>query len=284
MPMRAKWWFAIFLVLGLIPREAVADLRVLEEGDSARVETDRRNGTSRIRILVETDGDTTESSIECPAHAPRPPRPPHARVGRHDDSGDIVRFGEDIEIRADQLVEGAVVAIGGDVTVYGHVLDDVAAIGGDVNVESGAVVEGNTVAVGGRVHRSPGSTVFDGDISVPVFLPGMNGSWWGQGVRLGLILALIAFLVLSGGVVDLVMPDRLLGLTSYVQNRIWAAFFAGVAAEVLSLPAFILLCVTILGIPIALLLPFAYFFGLLVGYVAVAVILGSRLASRDVTE
>jgi hypothetical protein len=127
--------------------------------------------------------------------------------------------------------------------------------------------------------------VLDGDISVPLMmLPDLGGGWLGPGLRFGLAVMTFAFLFLAGGFFDLVMPERLRNLTLYVENRIWGSFFAGLAAEILSLPTFLLLCITILGIPIALLMPFAYFGGLLLGYLGVAILVGSRMGSRDLAD
>lgn len=282
MRVRSALWVACGAV-ALFAQISAADLRVLEEGDSASVTIERSVGRSRIRILVQTGDDTTESSIEIPI----PPEPPDAPWDwKHKETGgDLVRMGEDVHIYPDQLIEGAVVALGGDVTVEGHVLDDVVSIGGNIYVEPGAVVEGNTVAIGGRVHRKPGATVLDGDVSVPLMiLPHVDGGWLGPGLRFGLAVMMMGFLFLTGGLFELVMPTRLQGLTQYAQNRVWGSFFAGLAAEILSLPVFVLLCITILGIPIALLMPFAYFGGLLLGYVAVAILVGSRIGSRTLAE
>lgn len=282
MRVRSALWVACGAV-ALLAQVSAADLRILEEGDSASVTIERGDGKSRIRILVQTDDDTTESSFEIPT----PPDAPDVPWNWEDreTGGDLVRMGEDIRIPSDQLVEGVVVAFGGNITVEGHVLDDVVSLGGDIYVEPGAVIEGNTVAIGGRVHRKPGATVLDGDISVPLMIfPRVDGGWLGSGLRFGLAVTMIAFLFLVGGFFELVMPDRLQRLTSYAQNRVWGSFFAGLAAEILSLPVFILLCITILGIPIALLMPFAYFGGLLLGYVAVALLVGSRMGSRTLAD
>jgi hypothetical protein len=283
--MRAEYCFWIACVgVGLFAQNALADLRVLEEGDSSRISIEHGESRSRIRILVETDDDTTESSIEVPI-PPVPPRGGDWDWKDHDDSGDLVKVGEDIRIEADQVVEGVVVAIAGDVTIHGHVLDDVVSVGGNIFVEPGAVIEGNTVAIGGRVHRKPGATVLDGDVSVPLaIVPHIGGGWLGPGLRFALVLMMMVFLFLSGGFFDLIMPDRFQKLTVYVQNRIWGSFFAGLAAEILSLPVFLLLCITILGIPIALLLPFAYFGGLLLGFLAVASLVGSRVGVRNLAQ
>jgi len=51
------------------------------------------------------------------------------------------------------------VAIGGSVTIAGHVRRDAVAIGGSVTLEPGARVEGDAVAIGGAVSVAEGATL-----------------------------------------------------------------------------------------------------------------------------
>src|SRR5262249_45266603 len=74
--------------------------------------------------------------------APAPPSPPVAPVAPSPPislgkSGNIMRVGSDIHIETDQVVIGDVMAVGGDITVDGHVEGDVVAMGGDVYMHSG---------------------------------------------------------------------------------------------------------------------------------------------------
>jgi hypothetical protein len=82
---------------------------------------------------------------------PVPPSPPHA--------GELMRIGSDITVDEDQTVEGDVVAISGDVHVYGHVKGSVQALGGDVYLASTARVDGDVAAVRGELHEDPGAYV-----------------------------------------------------------------------------------------------------------------------------
>ncbi len=64
-------------------------------------------------------------------------------------SGDVVAFGRDVNVTANEVVNGSVVAFGGMVDVQGKVLRDVVAFGGNVSI-SGEVY-GDVVAFGGNV-------------------------------------------------------------------------------------------------------------------------------------
>ncbi len=73
--------------------------------------------------------------------------------------GDIVRVGSSVTIDADEKVLGNVVAIGGDVDVYGYVTGDTVAVGGSVRARDGCRIDGDLGAVGGSVHREPGAAI-----------------------------------------------------------------------------------------------------------------------------
>ncbi|MEW6230695.1 MAG: polymer-forming cytoskeletal protein [Chloroflexota bacterium] len=68
-------------------------------------------------------------------------------------TGDVVAFGRDVNVTANEVVNGSVVAFGGMVNVQGKVLRDVVAFGGNVSI-SGEVY-GDVVAFGGNVHLQP---------------------------------------------------------------------------------------------------------------------------------
>lgn len=85
----------------------------------------------------------------------------------------VVRFGDDVHVRAGQTVEdvatmggdvyvdgdveGDVATMGGDVWVRGQVEGDVASMGGDVHVSG--TVEGDVASAGGHVTIEPGGRV-----------------------------------------------------------------------------------------------------------------------------
>src|SRR5499433_2704009 len=76
------------------------------------------------------------------------------RRGRHGSERAV--FGQSLSVGADETVDKAV-AIGGSVTIAGHVRRDAVAVGGSVTLLPGARVEGDAVAIGGTVtsRRAP---------------------------------------------------------------------------------------------------------------------------------
>lgn len=104
------------------------------------------------------------------------------------------------------------------------------------------------------------------------------------GFKIAAALAVFVVLFLIGALVELVAPRHLARVAVAVESRVWSAFFAGVAAEVLFVPFFLLLLVTVIGIPLALLLPFVYSLAFVLGLTAVGMIVGARLMSKELVD
>jgi hypothetical protein len=226
----------------------------------------------------------------------------------YDDEGhDIVRFGEDIRIRRDKRVRGSVVAIGGSVVIEGDVIGDVVAVGGNVSLESGASVAGDAVSVGGSVDLQTDSSVRGDAVSVGGKIIEREGSSVAGGtVSIGFIptfffkslhspFAFMAMDVTSFAVKLLlilllawaaaaIIPRRVQSMIDYAGSSIWISALVGFAA-VIALPlVVILLFVTLIGIPLALILPLAFAVASIVAYAAGAGLLGYRFGGRLVSK
>jgi len=219
-------------------------------------------------------------------------------------SADIVRFGEEIRVERDEHVVGDVVAIGGNVVVEGQVSGDCVSVGGNIRLDEGAAVTGDCVAVGGNLTLADSTRVGRDAVSV-----------WGQlrvaptskvygeqtevsGLGLNLPSGTLAFqeehgflgrvwrflrrviwlfiLAALGTLAFHLFPTRMQYLADTVQTRGPVAFLAGLAGWILWLPLFILLCVTIVGIPVAILLIFLTPVLVLLGYAAAGYVAGEK--------
>jgi hypothetical protein len=98
------------------------------------------------------------------------------------------------------------------------------------------------------------------------------GSLWSFLRRAIWVLILAALGVLAFHL----FPTRMQYLAKTVQGRGLVAFLAGLAGWILWLPMFILLCVTIVGIPVAVLLIFLTPVLVLLGYVAAGFVAGEK--------
>ena len=193
-------------------------------------------------------------------------------------TGQRVRIFGNVAVEEDEIVRGDAVAVMGSVRVNGEVTGQVVAVMGSVDVGPKAVINGEVVSVGGRIRRAPGAelrgdvtevaigSVFDRFDNVHVAaVPwlGHGGDWMnhfaipqlmGSTFRLFLLLIFgaIAF-VLARGSVE--------GSAQRVSDNTPKALFVGLAAELLFAPVLALtalvLAVSIVGIPLLLLLPFA---------------------------
>jgi hypothetical protein len=220
-----------------------------------------------------------------PPSAPTPPVPD--REWRRKSGAKVNVFGG-LEVGEDERVTDAVVAIGGDVDVRGQVDDDVVAVLGSVRLGPRAVVRGSVTSVGGRITQERGAEVRGEVNEVRLGTGGWHhgsGSWphsffhdvfsgWfsllATLIRIGLVmlLALIVAVVASGP-------------TERISRRVaadpWVSGFVGLLAQVLFVPVLVLtvvfLAISIIGIPLLFLVPFALvalLFGVLMGFTGVA--------------
>ena len=217
---------------------------------------------------------------------------------RADESGDVVRFGSDIAIREGQTVVGDVVAMGGDVTVDGHVEGDVVAMGGDVSLGPTGRVDGQVVTLGGQLHERPGSHVGGQRVSAGGLPRGwFPGPFFGihgivhSGLKAALTIAKMLMLLLVAWGFTQLAPQRTQNAFEVFKNEPVKCLGFGLLAWALIIPSVValalvvaILCITIIGIPlaIAVLLGYALAVVLLVvwGYVVGAAVLGERLARQ----
>jgi MFS family permease len=197
-----------------------------------------------------------------------------------------VVVGESLRVGADEVIDKAV-AVGGSLTVMGHVRGDAVAVGGSVTLRPGARVEGDAVAIGGTVTVEEGA-ILDGDnVSVGGAIPAVIGAvtGWPMGDRHGLrwvfgFAARLARSVLLFGVallVAAVFPDPVARVRTFLTTRPGLSSLGGLAMVLGLIPVCVLLAVTIIGIPlipvVVMFLVAMFLFGIAVS----ALWLGERL-------
>ena len=202
---------------------------------------------------------------------------------------DIVRFGEDIAIAETDTIEGDVVSIGGSVTVSGVVMGDCVSIGGSINIGPQGVIEGDGVSVGGRINREPGSVLKGDEVvtggNIPKWI--FRGGWPQYGLSgfkfLGFAFAVGKALVVLflAWLVVLMSRSRVTVTSDRVKSGLLASFGVGLLTIILTPIAMVLLCITLIGIPVAILLPLALLVAVLFGYTAVGLAVGTRLFGSE---
>ena len=250
--------------------------------------------------------------------APRTPNPnPRPRGGRN--GGDRVRIGGSVEVGPNEVVNGDVAAIGGNSTVRGQVLGDVVAIGGTATIDAPvrgdvvsvgggttlgpqAEINGDVVVVGGVLRRDPAARINGevkeiglGEINFwPGFRPsidGARGAFFGSG--LGSLFALVstltrlAVMCILASIVLLFARDYVERIGVRAASEPVKAGAIGLLIQLLFFPVLIasivLMVITIIGIPLLLLVPFAILAAVLlalVGFTAVAYDVGRLAVNR----
>jgi hypothetical protein len=202
----------------------------------------------------------------------------------------IFRMGRDIVVDEDEVVDGDVVALGGSIQVRGSVNGSAVAIGGDVEVFSTGAVEEDAVSIGGQVTKRGGAVVRGEKVSVgflrsprirlpfgpahfPMFHPFGFTAW----AFIGRVFKILFFIFL-GIVVLAILPKNVNKIKEKVKHDLVKSGLVGLAAQVLVIPIFILLMITIIGIPVALLVqPLLIIAALILGYTGTCLFVGEKL-------
>ena len=206
-----------------------------------------------------------------PAGEPTPPIPPT----RH--AGEMMRIGSDIHVEKDQTVEGDVVAISGDVHVDGHVKGSVQSLGGDIYLGSTARVDGDVAAVKGELHEEPGAYVGGQKVTALSRRPVRIGhrhmmdpedlvakplrELWRFGRTLAWLLVMLGLVWL----ILRIAPGRTNVAVEVLRRETAASLGIGLLTIVLVVPSIValalvvaILCITIIGIPVAIAALLAY--------------------------
>lgn len=210
----------------------------------------------------------------------------HSRVHSHrhgwievDDEGDaIVRVFDDAFVPAGERVAGDVVAVFGSVDVEGHVEGDVVAVLGSVRLKPGSAVDGEVVAIGGVLEQAEGVQVGGETVSVG-FMP---VSWGIPAISLTLSAILAGWLaaIFLGWLLAMLFPDRTVRVATMASRRTAASLLLGMLSLPLCIAGVFLLFVTVVGIPLAILLPPAYALLCFAGQMAATYVLGCKITGR----
>ena len=194
----------------------------------------------------------------------------------------LVRVFADVHVPAGSRVDGDVVAVCGSATIEGHVTGSVVAVGGSVKLLPGASVDQDAVAVGGVLDQAPGATVKGETVSIG-FLPISHGPPT-LAVLLLTILTCWLLTLFMAWLLSLLFPERMTRIAATASRQSGASIFVGLLSAPLVVIAMLLLLVTVIGIPVAFLLPIAYAMMVWAGQLAATYLLGCRLTGRRAGE
>ena len=282
------------LAQALVPAAAaqeVLEFKPVSPESAAKLEEakpPRRRGASSM-----PSAPKVQAGPSAPApSAPEPQNPPQPPIS-FGKSGNIMRVGSDIHIESDQVVIGDVMAVGGDITVDGHVQGDVVAMGGDVFLHSTGKVDGDVVCMGGELHEDEGSVI--GGQRVTASRHGrrthMRHMVDEEESHVGITGPLVWLLITLGMAWAFagLAPGRTGRSLDVLKREPGTSAVTGILAAMLTVPSIValcllvaLLCITIIGIPLAIgaLLGYFAFLGVLWmwGFVIGCAAIGERVA------
>ena len=237
------------------------------------------------------------TAIPAPAPEPAPaPGTPARRISRDD----VVRIGGGpITVDENERVDGDVVAIGGHVTVNGEVTGDVVAVGGGATLGPHAIVRGEVTTVGGPLKRDPQAQVFGkvnevgiggnvrglpSNMNIPNLIFGSIAS---RVTRLVTTLVRVLMFILFALIVTAVAHRPVQQVAARILAEPVRMGLMGLLAEILFVPVLcvtiVALVISIIGIPLLILVPFAIVLlgvVMLVGYTAAAHLAGGWALER----
>jgi len=195
---------------------------------------------------------------------------------------DKVRIGGNVIVEEGTEVKDAV-AVGGSVTVNGRVRDSAVAVGGSVTLGPDAVIGKDVVSIGGTVKQAQGSTIH-GDIVelnipgvsalIPFFLEDTSSSWFWT-FKIASLLGFLAFAVLLVAI----MPKPFDLITDNVQQNFGKVILWAVLGLVVLVPLAFFLLISVVGIPLIALEVFLAGIAFIVGYIAIAQLIGDKIAA-----
>jgi len=203
-------------------------------------------------------------------------------IQKEEDGEDVVKVGRDIIIGEEEKVTGDVVALWGDVTVKGRVAGSVVAIDGDIYVTSSGYVRKGATSVGGEIKVEPGGRIHGEEVEVPLNIKFLGRSLRDPMVPLSTsrlvfaIITLVSFFIAITIVLSL-MPRNVERIKLKIREEFLKSFLFGYLTFLGVIVLLIFLVITVIGIPIAILLPFFLLFMLALGLTAMCLFLGEKV-------
>lgn len=208
--------------------------------------------------------------------------------------------GEAVAIMGDLQVDGEVrrdaVAVMGSVTINGKVGGEVVAVMGDLVLGPKAEIGGDVVVIGGALQRDPGAIVGGEVKRVGVGklqgkkprVPGPIDAWWdhalshgallGVGKDLGWLAVPVLFALGFYALLALVFPGGVRRTGDMLVQRPGAVVLSALLTFMALPVLFILLLITVVGIPVALIgLPAGIVIGVVFGKAAINGLVGRKL-------
>ena len=191
--------------------------------------------------------------------------------------GEITRWGKSIIIDEDERLISDIVIISGDVTVNGMVQGDVVVIGGNIYVNSTGYIRGDATAIGGQVKKEEGAKITGSSVSIGLpFMVLPRGSWM-QAFEV-ILLFVMAFSLFFSALSISLFPGPVRRISTQLAHHPIKSFLLGYVFYIGSFIVWLLLLVSVIGIPLALIgQPVAMIIVIIFGYAAINIVLGDKI-------
>jgi hypothetical protein len=258
-------------------------IRVTTDRDTSQVkeitiddEGIRIVGENKTRIIVPGEIDVNQHGIRVQRVYADSIPPIQIHTGG---DNEIVQFFKDIHVEKGQTA-GAVVAILGNVKNDGVITGDCVAVLGSIIQGDSALIQGEAVTIGGAVRSAGRGARVEGETVSIGFLP--FAGFAVPSVSLLLLFGLMSLLlfVALAALTGRLVPERLVRIADTISKRTFLSLRLGLLSIPLAFVIGLLLLVTVIGIPLAILLPFLFVLAAFLGYTAAVYLLGSKLLGR----
>lgn len=182
----------------------------------------------------------------------------------------------DTVVPTSQTVENVVV-IGGDAIIQGTVRDSVVVIDGNLDILRTAHIKGVVLVMGGKINQEPGAQVTDNVLNITFDQPLWNSLLIGGAMLIGLwfvrLLASLAFMI-GPVLLFFIVGRKMDSFESLLERSVWRLMTVGFVSGIVMLTVSILLSITVIGIPLAIVLVLFVLLAFLTGLTAISKTIG----------
>jgi len=201
--------------------------------------------------------------------------------------GDMVVFGGMVTLEAGATINGDLALTGGSLESYGTLNGDLVSTGGFVHLHETAVVNGDITRIGGNLVQDAGAevhgniiTTSNSGINVPE--DGFDFSRMREAFKpirnfFGAIFQALAFAIIAV-IVALVAPKGTERLARTVRTKFALSLGMGALGFLVVMLGSVLFTITLIGIPLAIMVLFAFSIMMVYGWIGLGLELGNRMA------
>jgi hypothetical protein len=192
----------------------------------------------------------------------------------------INSWGKNVVIDEDMRINSDIQVFRANVNVKGVVNGDVMTIGGDIYIAPTGVINGNAVAIGGKVKKDEGARVTGAimQMRLPLMSAARSSAYQ---IILGVTILIVMLGLLFSWLAVALAPIPMGRISQQLLNNPFKSFAFGYICYISMPVIWVLLLVSVLGIPLALLgLPLVFPLVIVEAYAAINLAIGQRFFKK----